>query len=115
MTTTTTMVATTYSFVDTIERSGMCNVRSEEHFNISDGGIERRGTRRAIYCRSIPTAVRRQTGLFINLEQSNIPAEETFRARSNLESRCLFFFFFSDDNERREEERRSERVLLAVC
>lgn len=81
------MVAATYSSVDAIERSGMCNVRSEEHFNISDGGIERRETRHAgtIYCRSIPAAS--PSSALLNLEQSNISGEmKPARHRSTREA-----------------------------
>lgn len=92
---TTTMVAATYSSVDTIEGNGMCNIRSEKHFNISDGGIER-GARRAVLYIAGAFAAASPSWVLLNLEQSNISGEETasFNARSNLESRCPFFSDF---------------------
>lgn len=99
-TTTTTMVATTYSSVDTIERSGIyvlyiyVRPRVWEYFNIFDGGIERRETRRVIYvyCQGDSRGAAK-LGSLLNLEQSqNGPTEEApFNAPCNLAG--VYFFF----------------------
>lgn len=90
----------------------MCNIRSEEHFNISDGGIEE--TRRAICIYwSIPAAS--PSWALLNLEQSNIsgaPETAPFNARSNLGSRCLLFFPIIM-NGQRERERETEKASVS--
>lgn len=111
------MVATTYSFVDTIERSGMCNVRSEEHFNISDGGIE---AARDAPCyilpehshgRPSPDWALFKFGTIECPRRRNVPRAEQFRIEMSV-------FFFSSPTIMSEERRREterDRVLLAVC